>query len=370
MDKKEFNFSPADVNSSREYSGELPDLSEIDINVEKGKDLSENSIDQNSQTKETFESNIDKSEKKRSKLALKIGAAVAAIALLTVGGYESFKILSTPKASEANAQPNNKIESTQSSHTATQSTETTKPITGSNKSDSNNAVGGSSTESENTTKTNSNTETNSVNTQSENDSSNVTETEKTIEQLASAYEIESGLSSEEYGRAVVDVLEKWRNAGYLSDEEDSRLMSDWMNYNSVSLPDFAKAKAADYAKVFNKALLVSDYEQNTNLTKKSKELEAMNANSIHAHIYSELDKDNKDGFYMSIDTISVGELSRDSKERSIVIVINESINIEDLTSTDNPLTQTDGQPITYIINSISDGETEKITGIIPSTNAK
>lgn len=338
------------INNSNESEIKPYDLDKLDNELKHAEEFnnSDNSEDQ------TAELVSDAPEKKRNKLALKIGAAAVAVALVVVGGYQSIKMMTKPAEEVANTQGNRtQTESTQASNVTSekeQSELTSKPVESTYASSSSNEATGNKVEVDAKTNT-ATTEENNVNT---------TETEKTGEQLSSSLEIPAGLSTDEYGNAVVEALELWRNCGYVSEEDDAKLMEEWMNASTTKLSIFAEPVAEKNAEAFTKALLVPEYNQNTNLVDLQKRLIDANKISIMSHLSTELDEKNKDGAYISYDKLTVVELYRSDTTRSFEMSFTERINMEEITSSDSVLSQIEGETL-CVITTTSDGVTEKIS---------
>lgn len=338
------------TNNSNESEIKPYNLDKLDNELKHAEEFnnSDNSEDQ------TAELVSDAPEKKRNKLALKIGAAAVAVALVVVGGYQSIKMMTKPAEEVANTQGNRtQTESTQASNVTSekeQSELTTKPVESTYASSSSNEATSNKVEVDANTNTTA-TEENDVNT---------TETEKTGEQLSSSLEIPAGLSTDEYGNAIVEALELWRNCGYVSEEDDVKLMENWMKGETFKLSIFAEPIAEKNAEAFTKALLVPEYEQNVNLVDLRKRFIDKNKESIMAHLYTELDEKNKDASYVSFDKSTVVELYRSDVKRSFELSFTERYNMEDLTSSDNTINQIEGDAL-CVITTTSDGVTEKIS---------
>lgn len=316
---------------------------------------------------QTAELTNDVPEKKRNKLALKIGAAAVAVALVVVGGYQSIKMMTKPAEEVANTQGNRtQTESTQASNVISekeQSELTTKPVentyAGSNSGESSSSI----------VEANANP---SVTTSAENNTaSNNTETEKTGEQLVSNLEIPAGLSTEELGNKIVENFELWRNAGFVTPEDEAKLIEDWHSYtttNSINLKDFALEEAGKNTDKFANALLVSNYKEDTDLVGLYDLFKTLNKRSIINHMLTIQDKENKAGYYLSMETFSVNEMLNTGDERMIQIAFSESINIEDLTSSKNTIEQASSDSIVCNVTVSAINGVEKITDFAWASN--
>lgn len=368
MDKKEFHIS--EQSSKKEYTGELPDLNNInpiEPSLFNDKELNKENYNQSNYNEEVFEKNEVKGKNKKI-----IISAIAGVSLLAAGTvtFAVNAFSNNESKNEANQSPKSEIVSTQTSNLDNnQKVESTEKQSSASSSNTENQEVTSLDANSGNNETNSSSNNSEKATTSEKENISSVETEKTAESLASSLEIPAGLSSEEYSDSIINVLEKWRNAGYVTQEDDSKLMDDWMNFSNTKLSAFAEPVAEQNADIFCNALFSPDYKQISNLVSLREQFIDENKSCIMSHLYTELDKKNKDGSFLSFNKISFTELYKNDNERSIEIVFNERINMEDLTSTDNELKQIEGN-LTCIITSSNFGNTEKITDFTWATSMK
>lgn len=359
MDKKEFPTS--EQASKKEYTGELPDLNNIDpteANLFNNEELGGEDLNQtNYNTQDVFEKNEVKSKNKKV-----IISAIAGVSLLAAGTvtFAVNAFSNNDSKNEANQPPKSEIVSTQTSNLDNnQKVESTGKQNSNSNTESQEVTSVDTNSSNNETTSSSNNS--GLTTSSENENTASVETEKSAELLVSSLEIPAGLSTDEYGNAVIELIEKWRNCGYTTPEEDSQLMDKWRNYSGVSLENFATPVAEDNAEIFTKAAFIPNYKEKPELVSLYGKLKNFNDLAIVAHLYTKLDKNNRDGSYIDCKLGTAEELFNTGSERSVKIGYYESLNMEDLTSEKNKLTDTPNQVLEFIITTEVINGTEKIS---------